>query len=172
MHETTTGHHAPTYSETQVWEWLEEVKDPEIPAVSLVQLGVIDRVSVLADGTVEVDMIPTFTGCPAIDFMRLNAQECLYGHGVRRAEVKILKTAAWSSERITEAGRKKLLEFGLSPPPRFTPEADPVLNPEPAECPHCGSFNTQLRTPFGPTLCRAIHSCHSCGETFEQFKPL
>jgi ring-1,2-phenylacetyl-CoA epoxidase subunit PaaD len=103
--------------------------------------------------------------------MQLNARECLIAHGVQEPIVEINHQKLWSSNNITERGRKHLLDFGLSPPPKYIQEVtEEVL--EAALCPKCGSQNTQLKNPFGPTLCRAIHYCNNCFETFEQFKPL
>lgn len=153
----------------QVRDWLQGVKDPEIPTISLVDLGVVDQVTIQPDGNVAVTLIPTFAGCPAIELMRLEAEAALREAGVQEPTVVIDRNRAWSSDRITPQGRVALKKHGLSPPP----SADLPLEEWPAaECPNCGSVQTELKNPFGPTLCRAIHHCSSCGETFEQFKPL
>lgn len=148
---------------------LQGVKDPEIPTVSVVDLGIIEQAEQRPDGTVYVEMLPTFAGCPALSFMSLQIEEALKAAGITRMEVVVNKLKAWDSNRLTDAGRQGLLDFGLSPPPRYTND-DYSL--EAALCPRCGSTHTQLQSPFGPTLCRAIHRCLDCGETFEQFKPV
>jgi len=156
-----------------VRDWLYAVKDPEIPTVSVVDLGVVTDVQIRPSGQVFVEMIPTFSGCPAIQLMRLEIESVLAVNGVTDYEVVVNHNKAWSSNYVTALGRKQLLDFGLSPPPVYAGEdeleEDALQN---AMCPNCRSTNTTLQTPFGPTLCRAIHHCNQCGETFEQFKPV
>ena len=149
---------------------LEEVKDPEIPVLSLVDLGVITGVEVEEDH-VTVNMTPTFAGCPAMDYMIKDVERILEKHGITRHTVTMSFDTPWDSNRISEQGRKTLKEFGLAPPPAYEimPDLD-IL--EYAICPYCDSDNTSLRTPFGPTLCRSMHYCHNCRQMFEQFKPL
>ncbi|WP_224995152.1 1,2-phenylacetyl-CoA epoxidase subunit PaaD [Cesiribacter sp. SM1] len=157
--------------ETTVREWLEAVKDPEIPVLSLNDLGVITAINVITDQHVQVRMTPTFVGCPALDYMKQEVEQLLHEKGIAQADVLVSFETPWSSDRITERGRKALKEFGLAPPPQqaLIEDLDILEN---VECPNCGSSETQLKTPFGPTLCRAIHYCTQCKETFEQFKPL
>ena len=151
-------------------EWLKEVKDPEIPVVSLVDLGVITDVK-LSSQKVIVNMTPTFTGCPAVDYMVNDVKATLKSKGVEDVEVIVSFNRQWSSNNISEKGRKALKEFGLAPPPHYDTIVDiEILEQTP--CPFCSSNNTELKTPFGPTLCRAIHYCHSCKQSFEQFKPV
>jgi ring-1,2-phenylacetyl-CoA epoxidase subunit PaaD len=154
----------------QIYDWLEEVKDPEIPVLSIVDLGVITKVSIQHDD-VEIEMTPTFVGCPAIDFMKDEIIGVLQKHGVVNVVVRITFRTPWTSDRITEKGKAALKQFGLAPPPllNLVSELD-IL--EHATCPKCNSSNTQLKNTFGPTLCRSIHYCEDCKETFEQFKPL
>jgi ring-1,2-phenylacetyl-CoA epoxidase subunit PaaD len=151
---------------------LHQVKDPEIPAVSLVDLGVITEARINPDGSVFVEMVPTFAGCPALQLMRLELEEVLRQAQVPAFTVQVNHNKPWSSNRVTETGRRQLLEFGLSPPPKhYNGDLEPELL-QGALCPKCGSTNTELKNPFGPTQCRAIHHCHNCLETFEQFKPV
>lgn len=157
-------------TEEYIFELLDEVKDPEIPVISVVDLGVIDEVTIEA-GKVTVGMTPTFAGCPAIGAMKEDVHKVLGEAGIEDVEVKVLYNRAWSSNKITPKGRVQLKEFGLSPPPAFDGmlTLDVLQN---AMCPKCGSTNTFLMSTFGPTACRAIHHCKNCLETFEQFKPL
>lgn len=155
----------------RVLEVLQAVKDPEIPVVSLVELGVVDEISIGDGGQVQVQLIPTFAGCPAIQFMQMEAEAVLHQAGYTDAVVSINRTKPWTSNRITARGRQLIKDFGLSPPPEYKGDLTQELL-EQAECPRCGSRDTTLQNPFGPTLCRAIHHCHACHETFEQFKPL
>lgn len=154
----------------QVYEWLEEVKDPEIPVLSLVDLGVITDVNVTESG-VHIEMTPTFVGCPALDFMKTEIHEVLNNHGVKNVSIEVTFRKPWNSDLISEKGKQALKKFGLAPPPSrelFT-ELD-VL--EHAACPRCNGTDTEMKNTFGPTLCRSIHYCNTCREAFEQFKPL
>ncbi|QSE97195.1 1,2-phenylacetyl-CoA epoxidase subunit PaaD [Fulvivirga lutea] len=157
-------------TEPQVYDWLDEVKDPEIPVLSLVDLGVITRVDI-GQNSVKVNMTPTFVGCPAIDYMKQDVVDVLTKHGVEKVEVNVNFDTQWNSNMISEKGRKALKDFGLSPPPKHNLIVDIDIL-EHAECPNCGSTDSVMKTPFGPTACRSIHHCNSCQETFEQFKPL
>ena len=154
----------------QVFVWLDEVKDPEIPVLSLVDLGVITDVSI-ENGKVRVEMTPTFVGCPAMEFMKQEIVEVLENRGLSDVSVDVSFREPWSSDKISEKGRMALKKFGLAPPPsgKTIPDID-VL--EHATCPRCNGKNTEIRNLFGPTLCRSIHYCVDCREAFEQFKPL
>ncbi|MGV3539304.1 MAG: 1,2-phenylacetyl-CoA epoxidase subunit PaaD [Rufibacter sp.] len=156
----------------QIRAYLEEVKDPEIPVLSLNDLGVITGVEVDQNtGHVTVHMTPTFAGCPAMEYMRAEVEQSLRRHGVEDFTVVMSFDEPWNSNKISEKGRKALKEFGLAPPQPYQGILDLDIL-EYAECPHCHSKNTTLRTPFGPTLCRAMYFCHDCRQLFEQFKPL
>lgn len=152
-------------------DWLDEVKDPEIPVLSLNDLGVITGIEVNASGKVVVNMTPTFTGCPAMDVMEQDVKDVLEKRGISDYEVKVSFETQWNSNMISEKGRKALKEFGLAPPPEHNMIVDIDII-ERAKCPYCGSDNTEMKTPFGPTLCRSIHYCNNCLQAFEQFKPL
>ncbi|MBC6989375.1 MULTISPECIES: 1,2-phenylacetyl-CoA epoxidase subunit PaaD [Hymenobacter] len=160
------------YSKADIFSWLEAVKDPEIPTVSLVDLGVIRAVEVEDSGRVVVRMTPTFAGCPAMDYMRRDVEQTLRAHGVPEVQVEISLAEAWSSDMVTEKGRAGLRQHGLTPPPMLEGQVLDLDFLEYAECPRCHGHNTELRTPFGATLCRAVHYCHDCRQIFEQFKPL
>ena len=157
---------------------LEEVADPEIPAVSVIELGVIGEVAfeALGDGgeRLTVELLPTFVGCPAVDVMRDQIDERLRALQVAdEVRVQVSFTPPWTSDRITPEGREKLRGSGFAPPalagPAFSGEELQLMLPV-AECPYCGSRNTTLENPFGPTLCRAIYHCADCRQPFEQFK--
>jgi ring-1,2-phenylacetyl-CoA epoxidase subunit PaaD len=157
-------------SSSLLYSWLEEVKDPEIPVLSLVDLGVITEVSIDKD-CVGITMTPTFVGCPALEIMKQEITEVLHKHGVAQVDITISYREPWTSERITEKGKQALKKFGLAPPPSKMVFSDlDILDHVP--CPRCDSTNTEIKNTFGPTLCRSIHYCHSCHEAFEQFKPL
>jgi ring-1,2-phenylacetyl-CoA epoxidase subunit PaaD len=161
-----------------VWSALDEVADPEIPTVSVVELGVIRGFAFAArpEGgeRLTVELLPTFVGCPAFDVMQLQIGERLQALAlVDEVDVQVSFAEPWTSDRITAEGRQKLRESGFAPPaligPTFTGEELQLLLPV-AECPYCGSRNTTLENAFGPTLCRAIYHCDSCRQPFEQFK--
>jgi ring-1,2-phenylacetyl-CoA epoxidase subunit PaaD len=157
-------------TEAKILEWLDEVKDPEIPVLSLVDLGVITDVTI-DEHKVNITMTPTFVGCPAIDYMKQDVIEVLNSYGIDNVDVKVTFDTQWNSNMISEKGRMALKKFGLAPPPKHNLIVDIDIL-ENIECPNCGSTNSIMKTPFGPTACRSIHFCNSCKETFEQFKPL
>jgi ring-1,2-phenylacetyl-CoA epoxidase subunit PaaD len=150
---------------------LHDVKDPEIPTISLVELGVVTGVEVAEDGAVRVSMTPTFVGCPAMDYMKRDVEERLRALGIEHFTVEVNLDVAWSTNLITDEGRKRLLEHGLAPPPAFEGvlELDVLSD---IACPFCGSRNTTMQSPFGPTLCRTLNFCRNCSQAFEGFKPL
>lgn len=153
-----------------IWSALAEVKDPEIPVVSLVEMGVIRDVKL--DGErATVTITPTFVGCPALIPMREDISARIKQLGISEVEVKTSHNPPWTSEWIGEEARAKLKAFGLAPPPRHNGAIDiPLLAV--ATCPNCGSSQTALDSMFGPTPCRSIYYCHNCKQSFEQFKPL
>lgn len=154
----------------QIWHLLEAVKDPEIPVVSLVEMGIIRHVEI-SEGKVIVAMTPTFSGCPALHVMRTEIKTTLNNAGVTEVDVKQVLYPPWTSDWITPAGRQKLKEFGLAPPQQHGGNFEITLL-DPVSCPYCDSNNTSLKNSFGPTLCRAIYYCHHCQQPFEQFKPI
>ncbi|MEP6470118.1 MAG: 1,2-phenylacetyl-CoA epoxidase subunit PaaD [Chloroflexota bacterium] len=161
-----------------VWSALDEIADPEIPAISVVELGVIGEVAFepRAEGgeRLIVELLPTFVGCPAIDIMQLQIGERLRGLDlVDEVQVKVSFRVPWTSDRISPEGREKLRGSGFAPPvligPSFDGEELQLILGQ-ATCPYCGSRNATLDNPFGPTLCRAIYHCDDCHQPFEQFK--
>jgi len=169
-------------SQQAIWAALQEVPDPEIPGISVVELGIIRKVEV-GDGVL-VEVMPTFVGCPALDLIRDSIRERLAEFGP--AEVRFTFEEPWTSERITPQGREKLRRSGFAPPPApgEVGSTGPLLQiqaspgeyfpglPAVACCPYCGSRKTRLESPFGPTLCRAVYHCADCRQPFEQFKPV
>jgi ring-1,2-phenylacetyl-CoA epoxidase subunit PaaD len=159
--------------ERRVWDALGQIPDPEIPNISVVDLGVIRAVRFSEDGRqLTVELLPTFVGCPAIDVMRLQIGERLRELEVAdEVRVEVSFGEPWTSERISEQGRERLRQSGFAPPVTDAPAGLAELSVLPvAECPYCGSRDTTLENPFGPTLCRAIYHCANCRQPFEQFK--
>lgn len=164
---------APYVDEAAVWRALEGVPDPELPVLSLVELGVVRAVEVAPDGAVRVDLTPTFSGCPALHVMRAEAAAAVRALGAPAVEVRVVLAPPWTTAWLTEAAREKLRRFGVAPP--APPEGDAgggleLLPHPPARCPRCEGHDTELRNAFGPTRCREIHWCRACGEPFEAFK--
>ncbi len=171
--ETTKDAGAAT-RERAVWRALADVPDPEIPTVSVVDLGMVRSVEV--DGErLRVELLPTFVGCPALDLIRQAVAERLAGTA-REVAVDVSFAEPWTSERITAEGRRKLRESGFAPPAPSSPGSDgqplfaTIRSRPSATCPYCGSRDTAMENPFGPTLCRAIFYCNHCRQPFEQFK--
>jgi ring-1,2-phenylacetyl-CoA epoxidase subunit PaaD len=156
----------------QVWEALAEIPDPEIPVISLVDLGVIRSVDVSGD-QVRVDFTPTFLGCPALEVMRDAMTDRIAALGAE-PEVRVITDDSWSTDRITPEGREKLRASGFAPPaPRENGGPQLVqLQSNAFRCPYCGSRNTALENIFGPTPCRSVRYCRSCRQPFEQFKTI
>ncbi len=159
-------------AEQQVWEALEEIPDPEIPVVSLVDLGVIRSVDVQGDH-VQVEFTPTFLGCPALEVMKRALEESVAALGAE-ADVHVIQDDSWSTDKITPAGREKLRAAGFAPPaPREAAAPKLVqLQSNVFRCPYCGSTETKLENIFGPTPCRSLRYCESCRQPFEQFKTI
>jgi ring-1,2-phenylacetyl-CoA epoxidase subunit PaaD len=150
---------------------LETVMDPEIPTISLVDLGIVTKIESRASGHAYVQLTPTFSGCPALRVMEDLVRTALTDAGFQEIEVETSFETQWNTNLITEKGRAALLKHGLAPPVKHEGyiELD-VLSDTP--CPLCGSRNTTLQSPFGPTLCRSLHYCNNCRNGFEGFKPI
>ena len=154
-----------------VWTALAGIPDPEIPVLSLVDLGVIKNVEV-EDMSVRVDFTPTFLGCPALETMQLAMRAKIEELGAT-ADVRVVLDDSWSTDRITPAGREKLRLAGFAPPaPRPAEKLELVQLRRGFRCPYCGSADTRLENLFGPTPCRSIRYCESCRQPFEQFKTI
>ncbi|PBC62286.1 phenylacetate-CoA oxygenase subunit PaaJ [Streptomyces sp. Tue6028] len=163
------------------------VPDPELPVLTLEELGVLRAVRVHDADSVEVDLTPTYTGCPAIEAMSVDIERVLHEHGIREVAVRTVLSPAWSTDDISDEGRRKLREFGIAPPrggrptgpvtvelgpTRTTPSAPRPQQTEPVHCPHCGSADTELLSRFSSTACKALRRCLSCREPFDHFKEL
>ena len=150
----------------QVWEAFAEIPDPEIPVISLVDLGVIRSVDV-ENGQVHVEFTPTFLGCPALEVMR-DAMAAKVRELGGEPDVQVITDDSWSTDKITAAGREKLRAAGFAPPaPRLV-----QLQSHVHRCPYCSSTDTTLENIFGPTPCRSVRYCRSCRQPFEQFKTI
>jgi len=159
-------------TEQQIWDALDEIPDPEIPVVSLVELGVIRSVAV-EDRRVRVEFTPTFLGCPALEVMKSALERKVAQLGAE-PDVLVISDDSWSTDRITAAGREKLREAGFAPPAPRVATAPRLLQLQANgfRCPYCGSTETRLENIFGPTPCRSIRYCEGCRQPFEQFKTI
>jgi ring-1,2-phenylacetyl-CoA epoxidase subunit PaaD len=154
-----------------IWKLLDEVKDPEIPVVSLVEMGIVRDVQVSPENTVTITITPTFSGCPALQAMKTDIRERLKQAGIEQTEVVTVYSPPWTTEWITDEAREKMRAFGLAPAPRHGGSFEVTLL-DAVACPYCGSHNTTLQNSFGTTPCRMIFYCNGCQQPFEQFKPL
>ena len=151
-------------NEAQVYEWLADVPDPEIPVLSILDLGIVRKVEITQarKDTVTVTLSPTYSGCPATEAIEYSVLDALKGHGVDQVEIKRVLSPPWTTDWISEDGREKLRKYGIAPPSRKNEIA----------CPQCESLNTELVSEFGSTACKASWRCSDCLEPFEYFKCL
>ncbi|MFF9169224.1 MULTISPECIES: 1,2-phenylacetyl-CoA epoxidase subunit PaaD [unclassified Streptomyces] len=181
--------------EARLLEIAGAVPDPELPVLTLQELGVVRAVRVRGADAVEVELTPTYTGCPAIEAMSTDIERALRAHGMREVTVRTVLAPAWSTDDISDEGRRKLREFGIAPPrvrreagpvpvtlgatrvrdtesPRSPENAEDAEDAEPVRCPHCGSADTELLSRFSSTACKALRRCLVCREPFDHFKEL
>ena len=154
----------------RIWQALDAIHDPEIPVVSVVEMGMIRSVG-LEGQKVIIHFAPTFAGCPALDVIQAEIKQRLLELDAGEVQVQVRFSPPWTSDWITPEARQKLKRFGLAPPPFHAGRLERALE-QAAVCPFCGSKDTRLTNSFGPTLCRAIYVCTNCTQPFEQFKPL
>jgi ring-1,2-phenylacetyl-CoA epoxidase subunit PaaD len=158
-------------SKQEILKALEDVKDPEIPTISIVDLGIVTSVNVSNDNFISIKLTPTFAGCPALKIMESLVKERIEKLDVSGVEVKTTFDVQWNSDMITDKGLEALKKHGLAPPVKHNGFVQ-IEVIERVKCPQCGSRNTEMKTPFGPTLCRSMHYCNDCLNAFEQFKPV
>ncbi|RLD19217.1 MAG: phenylacetate-CoA oxygenase subunit PaaJ [Bacteroidetes bacterium] len=158
-------------SEEEVLAILETVPDPEIPVISIVDLGIVRRVEVV-EGKIEIDLSPTYSGCPALDVIPILVHEALAKYDILNATIKNVISPPWTTDWISEEGKKKLTAFGITPPTAQTtdPESLIPLDEKIVPCPRCGSKNTTLISRFGSTPCKAAFKCDDCLDPFDYFK--
>ncbi|WP_062352472.1 1,2-phenylacetyl-CoA epoxidase subunit PaaD [Bacillus kwashiorkori] len=153
----------------KIHEILQHVKDPEIPSVSVMELGMIENIKV-DNGNVIVEALPTFVGCPALDIIKANIENAIKDHleHINSVICKFIYHPPWTSDRISTEGREKLKQFGIAPPPEFFTETGLWS----VHCPYCDSAYTTIENIFGPTACRSILYCKNCKNPFEAMKPI
>ncbi|MEO7523052.1 MAG: 1,2-phenylacetyl-CoA epoxidase subunit PaaD [Ferruginibacter sp.] len=149
----------------KIWLLLAKVCDPEVPVLTILDLGIVREVK-LNGGQVEVVITPTYSGCPAMDAISIDIRFTLIEHGFTNIKITSVLSPAWTTDWMTEAGKRKLKEYGIAPPSRSArgDDADLII------CPQCQSGNTKLLSQFGSTACKALHQCNDCKEPFDYFK--
>jgi len=154
-----------------LWSYLEEIKDPEIPVLSIVDLGIVREVAV-EDEQIVITITPTYTGCPAMDMIAASIKMELMARGYADVLVKFVISPAWTTDWMTEKGKQQLKEYGIAPPnPRQQVCNDKLFAPDEAvSCPHCESWHTHRISEFGSTACKALYQCDDCKEPFDYFK--
>jgi ring-1,2-phenylacetyl-CoA epoxidase subunit PaaD len=155
-------------TEKQVWAWLEEVPDPEIPVVSVVDLGMVRRVNV-DDSGVEIEVSPTYSGCPATEVIEATIVERVQNGGIESVSIRRVLSPPWTTNWISESGRKKLRDYGIAPPVGKASKRELMGKPA-VRCPRCGALETTVVAEFGSTACKAAYKCDDCLEPFEYFK--
>ena len=154
--------------EDQIWRWLDEVPDPEIPVVSVVDLGMVRGINMSAD-SVEVEVAPTYSGCPATEVIEDSIAGKLRGQGVPGVTVKRVLSPPWTTDWISDSGRQKLKDYGIAPPVGSADKRE-LLGKPAVRCPRCDTASTTLVSEFGSTACKASYKCDDCLEPFEYFK--
>tara|TARA_R110001592_G_scaffold23456_2_gene91953 strand:+ start:3558 stop:4043 length:486 start_codon:yes stop_codon:yes gene_type:complete len=158
--------------EEQIWQWLEEVSDPEIPVLTVVDLGVVRAVEYLYKHW-RISITPTYSGCPAMNEIEANILEKLKQEGIEGAQVKMVLSPAWTTDWMTEKGKQKLQEYGIAPPEGSSADKSVLFGEaKKVTCPHCKSRDTELISQFGSTACKSLYKCHDCKEPFDYFKCL
>jgi ring-1,2-phenylacetyl-CoA epoxidase subunit PaaD len=157
---------------SKVWSWLEEVKDPEVPVLSVLDLGIVRDVAVNAQGECTVTITPTYSGCPAMDVIGMNIRMALAGRGFSKVDVQLRLSPAWTTDWMSDEGKQKLKEYGIAPPVRLAATGGLGLFEEESDirCPRCNSTDTRLVSNYGATACKAMYQCNHCHEPFEHFK--
>lgn len=157
-------------SNDRIWEILAQIHDPEIPALSLIDMGIIREIGCWEDQVI-ITITPTFAACPAINVIKQSIHDQLSAAGAKEVEVRTVLSPPWSTDWLTTRGREHLRKFGIAPPPHHDGSPEKFLSYQ-AACPYCGSLDTEVKNDFGPTLCRTIQYCNHCQQPFESFKPI
>lgn len=160
----------PTASQQQIWSLLERVSDPEIPVLTVLDMGIIRDVR-QENGGWHIDITPTYSGCPAMDMIAVEIKAVLQEAGIEQVNVHLVLSPAWTTDWLSEEGKRKLKAYGIAPPEGKTLDKSVLFGePKKIECPHCGSRNTELLSQFGSTACKALYQCQDCKEPFDYFK--
>lgn len=156
-----------------IYQWLETVTDPEVPVLNILDLGIVRDVSLTEEHGVReatITITPTYSGCPAMDVIAMNIRMALLSHGIKKVHIVNQLSPAWTTDWMSEEGKRKLKEYGIPPPARKAANKLGLFDEDIVACPRCGSEDTELVSQFGPTSCKALYKCNSCKEPFEHFK--
>ena len=154
-----------------VWGWLRDVRDPEVPVLSVLDLGIVRDVRITPAGEATIVITPTYSGCPAMDVIGMNIRMALAGRGFSAVHIEMQLRPAWTTDWMSAEGKAKLKEYGIAPPGRLAGAGPGLFEEEDAiGCPRCDSADTRLVSNYGSTSCKAMYQCNTCGEPFEHFK--
>jgi len=163
-----------TYSKSQIWSWLEEVIDPEIPVLNVVEMGIVRDVEIDDDGQVTVKITPTYSGCPAMNAIEMEIHKKLQENHVDNFKVVTDFKESWTTDWMTDHAKKKLKDYGIAPPEKTDQDADFLTTLKGSQkivpCPYCDSMDTRLESEFGSTACKSQYYCENCRQPFEHFK--
>lgn len=160
-----------TTEEKKIWEILESVCDPEIPVLTVADLGIVRAVNIAEDGATEVVITPTYSGCPAMNTIEINIRAALEDRGYSNVRVRSVLSPAWTTDWISEQGREKLRAYGIAPPVgRSSDKSSLFSEAKSVACPRCNSTDTRMLSQFGSTACKSLYQCNSCKEPFDYFK--
>ncbi|MCC6635860.1 MAG: phenylacetate-CoA oxygenase subunit PaaJ [Chitinophagaceae bacterium] len=158
-------------SVANIWKIVETIPDPEIPVISIVELGVVREVKIEND-IIEIIITPTYIGCPAMDMITMHIKLALIEAGYKNIKVTSVLSPAWTTDWMTEETKNKLKAYGIAPPntKQIVCTPDLFIQDEAVACPHCNNFNTKMVSRFGSTACKALYFCNNCNEPFDYFK--
>jgi len=159
-----------TQQTTKLWELLDTVEDPEVPVISIVDLGIVKDIEILEDSSVTVTITPTYSGCPAMEYIEKGIRACLESNGYTLNQIITVLKPAWTTDWLTEKGREKLKAYGIAPPLNTPNKRALFSEPDQVQCPQCQSKNTEMVSQFGSTACKALYKCKDCLEPFDYFK--
>lgn len=166
-----------TISAADIWHLMKQIYDPEIPVISIVDLGIVRKVEVDTPSNntnplVTITITPTYSGCPAMDVIGMNIRMKLLEHGIKNMQIKTILSPAWTTDWMSSEGKEKLKGFGIAPPNTSQSVCTPALfqEQEAVQCPHCNSHHTLMISRFGSTACKALYKCQDCSEPFDYFK--
>lgn len=161
---TTTG------KEEQVYGWLSEVSDPEIPVLSILDLGIVRNIACHNDDEITVTITPTYSGCPAMDLISMQIRMALLSRGINKVNIEMQLSPAWTTDWISVGGKQKMQTYGIAPPTRKAGHNLALFEQDQVACPRCESTDTELISQFGATSCKSMYRCLNCKEPFEHFK--
>lgn len=165
------GKYSPVLTVKEIWKLLEEIPDPEIPVLSILDLGIVREVK-LINSVPEISITPTYSGCPAMDMIERQIRDALLDEGFEEVHIRSQLSPAWTTDWISEEAKAKLAAYGIAPPEHSTKDKRVLMGLEErvVRCPHCRSIDTEMKSQFGSTACKALYVCNSCKEPFDYFK--